>query len=101
MIIRTYSKNEKWKRDKCDRCGKYRWLCQHHIDRKRNSDRVVWICSNGMTGVLYPDACHQWIHENPAKAKLEGYYNELDSEYRPRKSNPSKWKLKKGIANIS
>ena len=51
----------------CHRCNGSAICWQHHIDRRRNSDRVVWICHE----------CHDWIHRNPAKANKEGYYNNL------------------------
>lgn len=70
--------------------------------RRDNSDEVVWVCSNGNPmGVLYIDSCHYWIHHNIAKAKKEGYYVEMDGEYRPKKSSPSKWRLKKTVGYSS
>lgn len=97
MLLSTYQKKTTWKRGRCDRCNRFRWLCQHHIDR-RSTDRIVWICSNGSPAqVLYTDSCHDFIHMHPEEAKKEGYYNEIDGEYRPKKSKPSKWKLKKKI----
>lgn len=97
MIITAYQKDIKWKRMKCQRCGQLRWCCQHHIDRRQNSDRVVWICSNGYTSTPYPDSCHDWIEQNIGKAIEEGYYCHFDSTYRKKSSDPSKWKLKKKI----
>lgn len=87
MILSTYNPKVKWKRGKCERCGRTRYLCQHHVTRRNNSDKVVWICSNGYANVLYPDSCHQWIHDNPSKAREEGYYQDFDTIYRkkPRK----------------
>ena len=97
MLISSFVKRIGWKRGECERCGRTRWLCQHHISRRQNSDKVVWICSNGNpAGVLYIDACHHWIHSNPKKARKEGYYDEIDSVYRKKESNPNKWKIKKG-----
>lgn len=87
MILQTYNPDTKWKRMKCQRCSRFRWCCQHHVSRRNNSDEVVWICSNGYASVLYPDSCHQWIHDNPAEARKEGYYKSFDTIYRkkPRK----------------
>ena len=53
----------------CHRCNTPSICWQHHIDRRRNGDRVVWICHT----------CHDWIHRNPKKAQEEGYYNKLSS----------------------
>lgn len=63
--------------------------------RRQNSDEVVWICSNGYTNVVYPDACHQWIEDHIKEAKAEGYYKEIDGVYRKKSSSPSKWIIKK------
>lgn len=95
MIITSYQKDVTWKRMKCTRCGRFRWCCQHHIDRRSNSDRVVWICSNGYTATPYADSCHDWIHNHPEEAREEGYYNKIDGVYRKKGSKPSKWKIKK------
>lgn len=100
MLISTYTKETKWVRGHCAVCGRLRWLCQHHIDGRKNTDDVIWVCSNG-NGVLYTDACHQKIH-NPTAFGLpsswaydNGYLRRLDSEYRPKKKDHKKWKLKK------
>jgi len=78
-----------------------RWLCQHHIDGRKNTGEVIWVCSNGKTNVLYPDACHQKIH-NPTAFGLpstwaydNGYLRRLDSKYRPKKKGNKKWQIKK------
>lgn len=88
MIIQTYKRGVSFARRRCDRCLKLRWCCQHHIDRRTNSERVVWICSNG-GGVLYTDSCHDWVHNHPLDAKKEGYYTEIDGVYR-KKDKPFK-----------
>jgi len=100
VLLSTYQRKTTWKRGHCEICGRLRWLCQHHIDGRRNTDRVIWVCSNGGK-VFYNDPCHQKIH-NPTSFGLpsswaydNGYLTRLDSEYRPKKSSPKKWKLKK------
>ncbi len=101
MIITTYTKKGTWKRQRCDICSHIRWCCQHHIYGRRTADDVIWVCSNGNpAGVLYTEACHQRIH-NPTAFGLpsswaydNGYLQRTDSKYRPKKSKPSKWKLK-------
>ena len=87
MKIYKYDNRVSSKNIMCPICGKFSLCVQHHIDRRRNTDRIVWICVK----------CHAWVHANPEEARELGYYNELDAVYRPKKSNPNKWKLKKKI----
>lgn len=100
MLISSYDYKEKWKRGRCEVCGRIRELCQHHIDGRKNTEEVIWVCSNGGK-VFYTDPCHQKIH-NPVSFGLpsswaydNGYLRRLDGEYRPKKSKPSKWKIRK------
>lgn len=85
----------------CSRClelglVRIRFCCQHHVDRKKNSSRCVWVCSNeNPDGIVYTDACHQWIHSNPKEAEKTGYYNKLNSKYMKKESKPNKWTIKK------
>jgi hypothetical protein len=91
-----YDPTVKWKKIKCPRCSKPRWNCQHHVDRKKNSNRCAWVCSNGNPeGIVYEDACHQWIHSYPDEAEKEGYYNKLDSKYMKKPSKKDKWTIVK------
>lgn len=100
MLISSYNPNQTWKRDRCFICGRLRWLCQHHLDGRRNTDEVIWVCSNGGE-VFYEDPCHGKIH-NPIAFGLpsdwgyeNGYLRRLDNEYRPKKKSPNKWKIRK------
>lgn len=105
MIITTkYNNKVKWKRARCEICHRLRWVCQHHVDGRRNTDEIIHVCSNGNPGgVVYPDACHSKIHNptafglDPSWAYDNGYLRRLDGEYRPKKKPASKWKLKKKI----
>lgn len=96
-----YDPSIKWKKMQCPRCFelgliRVRWNCQHHTDRKGNSDRCVWVCSNGNPdSVVYPDACHQWIHTHPDEAEKKGYYNKLKGGYMKKPSKKDKWVIKK------
>lgn len=102
MLISTYQKKTTWKRGRCDICGRVRELCQHHIDGRKNTDRVIWVCSNGGK-VFYKDPCHQKIHTPTAFglpsswAYDNGYLTRLDGEYRPKKKGSKKWKINKGL----
>jgi len=104
MEYHTYKSSITWKKMQCVRCAelgiiRIRWCCQHHVDRRRNSDRCVWVCSNGNPDeVIYPDACHQWIHDNPEEAGKSGYYNKLDSGYNKKRGSQSKWSIKKKVS---
>lgn len=59
---------------KCERCrvdGRYRGLEVHHrrLRAQGGSDDVsnlVALCGG-------PQGCHRWAHENPARAKAEGW----------------------------
>lgn len=99
-----YDHSVKWKKTQCVRClelgiARIRWNCQHHVDRKKNSDRCVWVCSNkNPDGIIYQDACHQWIHSNPREAEKTGYYNKLNSKYMKKESKPNKWTIKKKLS---
>lgn len=85
----------------CDRCHRLRWCCQHHIDRRQNSERVVWICSNGYKDILYQDACHDLMDKEIAKMIKEGYYCKMDKTYKKKASKPGKWILKKTINKLT
>ena len=99
MIYSKYDKSKAWLKVKCSRCGKPRWCCQHHVDRKVNSDRVVRICSNGNPeGIIYRDACHQWIHANPKLACDEGLYNKLSGTYVKKTKTKDRWTIKKKVS---
>ena len=96
MHICKYDPDGGWQYMVCDRCNRFRWCCQHHIDRKQNSDDVVWICSNGNpVGIVYTDACHALMDDKIEEMIEEGYYRHFDSIYRKKESSPNKWKLKK------
>ena len=100
MQISSYDKTVTWKFGKCQICGRARWLCQHHIDRRKNTDKVIWVCSNGGK-VFYEDPCHQKIHTPTAFglssswAYDNGYLTRLDGEYRPKKKGSKKWRISK------
>jgi hypothetical protein len=100
MITSSYTKETTWKRGRCSICGRIRELCQHHIDGRRNTDEVIWICSNGGK-VFYTDPCHQKVHNPksfglpPTWAYDNGYLRRLDGEYRKKKRNPKKWQINK------
>lgn len=100
-IYHSYDPSIPWKKIVCPRClehgkARFRWCCQHHVDGKKNSDRSAWVCSNGNPdGIVYPDACHQWIHANPKLAEAEGYHNPLKSGYNKKSRDPRKWVIKK------
>lgn len=71
---------------KCARCGIFSSLEEHHIYRRTNNKtETVFICRN----------CHRWIHDHIAQAREEGFYKPFDAVYRKKKSNPSKWIIKK------
>lgn len=58
------------------------------------------LCSNGNPeGILYPDACHSFVHDNRKQAEDEGYMKKMDGVYRKKVSNSSKWRLKKQIVD--
>lgn len=100
-LYHEYNPKVKWKMMPCPRClarGRFcfRWCCQHHVDRKRNSNRVAWVCSNkNPEEIIYENACHQWIHGNPDLAEEEGYYNKLKGGYMKKPSKKNKWEIKK------
>jgi len=102
MLISTYQKKTTWKRDRCQVCGRFRMLCQHHIYGSENGDEVIWVCSNGGK-VFYKDPCHQKIHTPTAFglasswAYDNGYLRRLDSRYKKKRSSPKKWKINKGL----
>jgi len=67
----------------CQRCKKYGEVVMHHTYRRRNRRNVtVGLCP----------ACHQWVHLNIAEARKEGFYKQMDSEYRPKKKSSKSWK---------
>ena len=103
MEILSYDENAGYQWRVCQCCGLKRLCCQHHIDRRKNTDRVIWVCTNKEDMVIYIDPCHMKIH-NPVAFGLpsswaydNGYMVRLDSAYRPKKGKENKWKLKKGI----
>lgn len=99
-LYSEYNTSIKWKKMFCSRCNKHRWCCQHHVDGRRNSNRVVLVCSNGNPeGTVYEDACHQWIHSNPRLAEKEGYHNKLKGGYVKRPTKRSKWIIHKKISD--
>ena len=56
----------------CQRCHRVADLQKHHVKRRVNDpDDTVMICYE----------CHHFIHMNPALAKKEGFYKQLDSVY--------------------
>jgi hypothetical protein len=103
MEIYKYDPKAGYQLRKCEVCGRLRICCQHHIDGRKNTDRIIWVCSNKRDEILYTDPCHMKIHD-PTAFKLpadwaykNGYLVKLDSVYRPKKKSAKKWKLKKGI----
>lgn len=103
MEILEYDEKAGYEVRRCEVCRRIRNSCQHHIDGRKNSNRVIWVCDNKKDQVLYNDPCHKKIH-NPTAFKLpvswaydNGYLNRLDAVYRPKKKSAKKWKLKKGI----
>lgn len=41
------------------------------------------------------DNCHDWIHQNPARAQKLGLYFEIDGKLKKKKSSKKKWEIKK------
>lgn len=72
---------------RCEICGLMRWCCQHHLDLRKNSDEIIWICSNMPDRLLYSDACHSKVH-NPISFNLPSSWA-YDNGYL-RKSNMGK-----------
>ena len=113
MIIKTYEPDKKFQRGRCQICGHNRWLAQHHIMGRKNSELSILICSNGGP-VVYNNSCHDQIH-NPTAFGLpaswaydNGYLIRADAKFNKKigktskheihqkKSPASKWRLKKG-----
>ena len=74
------------KTGKCQKCGVFKALEEHHIYRRiNNATDTVMLCHE----------CHSWCHLNIKEARKIGLYKSFDGIYRKRESSPSKWKIKK------
>jgi hypothetical protein len=73
----------------CPQCGERVFrLYNHHTARKvNNRTKTTKLCFK----------CHCFVHDNPRAARELGLYDEIDGIYRPKRKNPKKWILKKGV----
>ncbi len=70
--VYRYDRTKGSRNTHCYNCNYFRVCWQHHIDGRRNSDDIVWVCHR----------CHvEEIHLKPEQAREKGFYNKLNNSY--------------------